>query len=53
MQVRAAFAMLEEEMACLCITAVEDRLQAHVRTTLEKLKNANVRTRMLEILIAS
>ena len=34
-------------MECVCVTGVEDRLQAHVRTTLEKLKNANVRTWML------
>ena len=45
--VRSAFEMLEEEMAVLCVTAVEDRLQAHVRTTLEMLRGANVRTWML------
>jgi phospholipid-translocating ATPase len=45
--VRAAFAVLEEDMTCVCVTGVEDRLQAHVRTTLEKLRNANVRTWML------
>ena len=45
--VRSAFEMLEEGMSVLCVTAVEDRLQAHVRTTLEMLRNANVRTWML------
>ena len=45
--VRSAFEMLEEGMAVLCITAVEDRLQANVRTTLEMLRGANVRTWML------
>merc|ERR1712216_323970 len=34
-------------MGVLCITAVEDRLQANVRTTLEMLRGANVRTWML------
>ena len=45
--VRSAFEMLEEDMRVLCVTAVEDRLQAHVRTTLEMLRGANVRTWML------
>ena len=45
--VRSAFEMLEEGMRVLCVTAVEDRLQANVRTTLEMLRGANVRTWML------
>jgi phospholipid-translocating ATPase len=45
--VRSAFEMLEEGMSVLCITAVEDQLQANVRTTLEMLRGANVRTWML------
>ena len=45
--VNAAFGMLEEDLRVLCVTAVEDRLQAHVRTTLEMLRGANVRIWML------
>jgi phospholipid-translocating ATPase len=45
--VRAVFDSLQEEMQLLCITAVEDRLQANVRPTLELLRDANVKTWML------
>ena len=34
-------------MAVIAITAVEDRLQANVRTTLDMLRSANIRTWML------
>lgn len=44
---RAAWEMLQEDMRLLCVTAVEDRLQANVRATLETLRDANVRTWML------
>jgi len=44
---RAAFDILQEDMRLLCVTAVEDRLQANVRATLETLRDANVRTWML------
>ena len=39
--------MLQEELTLLCVTAVEDKLQADVRATLERLRSANVRTWML------
>lgn len=45
--VRAALEMLQEDMRLVCVTAVEDRLQPHVRATLELLRGANVRTWML------
>ena len=45
--VRSAFEVLEEGLSVVCVTAVEDRLQPHVRTTLEMLRGANVRTWML------
>ena len=45
--VHAAFVALEDEMAVLCVTAVEDKLQANVRPTLDMLRAANVRTWML------
>ena len=34
-------------MQVVCVTGVEDRLQPHVRTTLEMLRGANIRTWML------
>lgn len=45
--VRSCVERLEVEMELLCLTAVEDLLQPHVQQTLEKLRNANVRTWML------
>ena len=42
--VRAVLEMLQEDMQLVCVTAVEDRLQANVRATLEMLRDANVRT---------
>jgi phospholipid-translocating ATPase len=45
--VRGCVDRLEVEMELLCLTAVEDLLQPHVQQTLEKLRNANVRTWML------
>ena len=45
--VRGCVERLEVEMELLCLTAVEDLLQPHVQQTLEKLRNANVRTWML------
>lgn len=38
---------LEREMELLCLTGVEDRLQDHVRPTLEQLRNAGVKIWML------
>ena len=34
---------LEREMELLCLTGVEDRLQDHVRPTLELLRNAGIK----------
>lgn len=45
--VRSVLELLQEDMHLLCVTAVEDKLQANVRTTLEMLRDANVRTWML------
>jgi len=45
--VRETVDRLEVEMELLCLTAVEDLLQNNVQQTLEKLRNANVRTWML------
>ena len=45
--VHAVFEMLQEDMRLICVSAVEDRLQASVRNTLEMLRDANVRTWML------
>ena len=36
---------LEREMELLCLTGVEDRLQDHVRPTLELLRNAGIKVR--------
>ena len=35
--VRAVLEMLQEDMQLVCVTAVEDRLQANVRATLENI----------------
>mmetsp|Transcript_14750 Transcript_14750/g.36831 ORF Transcript_14750/g.36831 Transcript_14750/m.36831 type:complete len:1168 (-) Transcript_14750:409-3912(-) len=45
--VQSVLEQLQEDMQLLCITAVEDKLQVNVRTTLEMLRDANVRTWML------
>ena len=45
--VQSVLEQLQEDMQLLCITAVEDKLQPNVRTTLEMLRDANVRTWML------
>ena len=45
--VHGVLEMLQEDMQLVCVTAVEDRLQANVRNTLEMLRDANVRTWML------
>lgn len=36
---------LEREMELLCLTGVEDQLQADVRPTLEMLRNAGIKVR--------
>lgn len=36
---------LEREMELLCLTGVEDQLQADVRPTLELLRNAGIKVR--------
>ena len=38
---------LERDMQLLALTGVEDKLQAHVRETLEKLRHAGIRIWML------
>lgn len=38
---------LERDMQLLCVTGVEDRLQAHVRPTLELLRNAGIKVQPL------
>ena len=39
--VRAVLEMRQEDMQLVCVTAVEDRLQANVRGTLEMLRDSN------------
>ncbi|XP_043203202.1 probable phospholipid-transporting ATPase IIB isoform X3 [Amphibalanus amphitrite] len=46
-KVSAVVESLEREMELLCLTGVEDRLQDHVRPTLELLRNAGIKTWML------
>lgn len=46
-QVAAVVESLQRDMTLLCVTGVEDRLQAGVRHTLELLRNAGIRTWML------
>lgn len=38
---------LEREMELLCLTGVEDQLQADVRPTLEMLRNAGIKVRSM------
>lgn len=45
LKVAAAVESLERDMQLLCVTGVEDRLQAHVRPTLEMLRNAGIKVR--------
>jgi len=46
-QVAAVVESLQRDMALLCVTGVEDRLQNNVRQTLEMLRNAGVKVWML------
>lgn len=48
LKVAAVVESLEREMQLLCLTGVEDRLQADVRPTLEMLRNAGIKVRHLE-----
>lgn len=43
LKVAAVVESLEREMQLLCVTGVEDRLQADVRPTLEMLRNAGIK----------
>lgn len=43
LKVAAVVESLEREMQLLCLTGVEDRLQADVRPTLEMLRNAGIK----------
>ncbi|XP_069425307.1 probable phospholipid-transporting ATPase IIB isoform X5 [Ovis canadensis] len=47
LKVAAVVESLEREMELLCLTGVEDQLQADVRPTLEMLRNAGIKTWML------
>ncbi|ELK11146.1 Putative phospholipid-transporting ATPase IIB, partial [Pteropus alecto] len=47
LKVAAVVESLEREMQLLCVTGVEDRLQADVRPTLEMLRNAGIKIWML------
>lgn len=47
LKVAAVVESLEREMQLLCLTGVEDRLQADVRPTLEMLRNAGIKVWML------
>lgn len=48
LKVAAVVESLEREMQLLCLTGVEDRLQADVRPTLEMLRNAGIKVQHLE-----
>lgn len=43
LKVAAVLESLEREMELLCLTGVEDQLQADVRPTLELLRNAGIK----------
>lgn len=43
LKVAAVLESLERDMQLLCVTGVEDRLQEHVRPTLETLRNAGIK----------
>lgn len=45
LKVAAVVESLEREMELLCLTGVEDQLQADVRPTLETLRNAGIKVR--------
>lgn len=45
LKVAAVVESLEREMELLCLTGVEDQLQADVRPTLELLRNAGIKVR--------
>uniref|UniRef100_A0A674NFF0 Phospholipid-transporting ATPase n=1 Tax=Takifugu rubripes TaxID=31033 RepID=A0A674NFF0_TAKRU len=47
LKVAAVVESLEREMELLCLTGVEDQLQADVRPTLEQLRNAGIKIWML------
>ncbi|XP_035127296.3 putative phospholipid-transporting ATPase IIB isoform X6 [Callithrix jacchus] len=47
LKVAAVIESLEREMELLCLTGVEDQLQADVRPTLEMLRNAGIKVWML------
>lgn len=47
LKVAAVLESLERDMQLLCVTGVEDRLQEHVRPTLETLRNAGIKIWML------
>ena len=47
LKVGAVVESLEREMELLCVTGVEDQLQADVRPTLEILRNAGIKVRLL------
>lgn len=49
LKVAAVVESLEREMELLCLTGVEDQLQADVRPTLEMLRNAGIKVRALEL----
>lgn len=49
LKVAAVVESLEREMELLCLTGVEDQLQADVRPTLEMLRNAGIK--VLNILL--
>ena len=47
LKVATVIESLEMEMELLCLTGVEDQLQADVRPTLEILRNAGIKVRLL------
>lgn len=47
LKVAAVVESLEREMELLCLTGVEDQLQADVRPTLELLRNAGIKVHKL------
>lgn len=48
LKVAAVVESLEREMELLCLTGVEDQLQADVRPTLELLRNAGIKVRQCD-----
>lgn len=47
LKVAAVVESLEREMELLCVTGVEDQLQADVRPTLELLRNAGIKVQTI------